>query len=171
MAPAEPPRLTPCCTTPQDRGDTTQANARKAHSHLCVAGRNLENHIIQGFMFSHVGFHVFPLFVLRVDSNVATLAPETQVWTRSPPAYLSQNGYDAPWLLKITCGLGRLVFGAGMHHSLGAKPTDETHNPTNQLNIQPESSQKNGGRQQDIMTTTSCVVSDCLCLVQASAIR
>ena len=45
MAPAEPPRLTPCCTLPQDKGDTAQANARKARSHVCVAGRNLENHI------------------------------------------------------------------------------------------------------------------------------
>ena len=81
-----------------------------------------------------------------VDSNFATLAPETQVWTRSPPAYLSQNGYDAPCHLKITCGLGQLVFGAGKHHTLGAKPTDETHNPTSQQNIQPEPSQKYGIR-------------------------
>jgi hypothetical protein len=34
MAPAEPPGPTPCCTMPQDRGDRTQANARRAHSHL-----------------------------------------------------------------------------------------------------------------------------------------
>ena len=33
LAPAEPPGLTPCCTRPQDRGDTAQANAQKAHSH------------------------------------------------------------------------------------------------------------------------------------------
>ena len=32
LAPAEPPGPTPCCTMPQDRGDTTQANARRALS-------------------------------------------------------------------------------------------------------------------------------------------
>ena len=31
-APAEPLGSTPCCTMPQDRGDTTQANARRALS-------------------------------------------------------------------------------------------------------------------------------------------
>ena len=32
--PAEPLRLTPCWTKPRDRGDTTSANAQKAHSRL-----------------------------------------------------------------------------------------------------------------------------------------
>ena len=34
LAPAEPLGITPCCTLPRDKGDTFQANAQKAHSHL-----------------------------------------------------------------------------------------------------------------------------------------
>jgi len=34
LAPAEPLGITPCCTRPRDKGDTFQANAQKAHSHL-----------------------------------------------------------------------------------------------------------------------------------------
>ena len=36
LAPAEPLGITPCCTLPRDKGDTFQANAQKAHSHLRV---------------------------------------------------------------------------------------------------------------------------------------
>ena len=80
LAPAEPLCLTPCCTTPQDKGDMGRANGRRALSHvggraeprrppvqvMMVAGQNLENHRIRvscfpsrGFMFSLIGF-VFP---------------------------------------------------------------------------------------------------------------
>ena len=34
LAPAEIPRLTPCCTVPQDKGDSVWTNARRALSHL-----------------------------------------------------------------------------------------------------------------------------------------
>jgi hypothetical protein len=62
MAPVEPLCLTPCCTVPQDKGDTDRANGRWACSH--EGGRaEPRRPPYLGFMFSLVGFHVFPLRV------------------------------------------------------------------------------------------------------------
>ena len=60
LALAEPLCLTPCCTEPQDKGDTGRANGRKACSHFSGFMRSLFNRVS---CFPVQGFMVFPLGV------------------------------------------------------------------------------------------------------------